>query len=489
MLGFRKREPNRYTAILYNPPHPPETFTKLTTRFLFLLMLLCSSAASAADPFMVMTRTLPSPAAELRPATACDAAVAAGALTLARAVERALCANPATRSAWLTARLRAAEVGQAQSAYLPDISLGGSLARNGDDVFPNDRTAWDFGLDAQYLLYDFGGRSARRDAAESLLAAALASQDASVRVVYLQTVTAYFNLLTAQAAIDAANEAEASALAALRAATARVEVGTGIPADRLQAKTVHTQRQIERIRAEGLAARLQGELAALMGDASQTRFTVVEDDQAFNQALDTSSAVDALIEAARSRRPELRAAEAVLLAAEAGVRSAEAEGKPRLSAYFDARRQDSGFFGAATGSSLGINLTIPLFTGYRNTYQIAAAQTRAELAAVDRDSVENQVALDVWRAYHRLKSETEADSRSAVLVESAAAAEKLALGRYEAGLGILLDVLSAQANLAQARYTQLLTRLGLRVARAELAQAIGELSWDWMEPPYQEGMQ
>jgi outer membrane protein TolC len=451
--------------------------------------MLVSLTASAADPFEVMTRTLPSPAAELRPAAVCDAAALPATVTLARAVERALCANPATRSAWLAARLRAAELGQAQSAYLPDVTLGGSLARNGDDVFPNDRTAWSFGLDAQYLLYDFGGRDARRDAAESLLAAALASQDAIVRVVYLQTVTAYFNLLTAQAAVVAANETEASALAALRAAAARVEAGTAIPADRLQAKTVYTQRQIERIRAEGLVARLHGELAALMGDASQTRFAVVEDDRAFNQALDTSSAVDTLIEAARSRRPELRAAEATLLAAEAGVRSAEADGKPRLSAFASAQRQDFGVLDAATSSSLGISLTIPLFTGYRSTYQIAAAQTQAELAAVERDSVENQVALDVWRAYHRVKSETEADSRSADLVESAAATEKLALGRYQAGLGILLDVLTAQASLAQARYTQLLTRLGLRVARAELAQAIGELSWDWMEPARQEGMQ
>lgn len=452
-------------------------------------MALFSSAVSAAYPFTMMTRTLPSPAGELRPAAVCDTGRLSGTVTLARAVERALCANPATRSAWLAARLRAAELGLAQSAYLPDVTLGGSLARNGDDAFPNDRTAWGFGLEAQYLLYDFGGRDARRDAAESLLAASLASQDATVRIVYLQTVTAYFNLLTAQAAIVAANDTEASALAALKAAAARVEVGSGIPADRLQAKTVHTQRQIERIRADGLAARLQGELAALMGDASQTRFTVVDDDQAFNQTLDLSNAVDTLIEAARTRRPELHAAEATLLAREAGVRSAEADGKPRLSAFVSAQRQDSGLFDAATSSSLGINLTIPLFTGFRNTYQVMAAQTLAELAAVDRDGVANQIALDVWRAYHRLKTEAEADSRSTDLVESATAAERLALGRYEAGLGILLDVLAAQANLAQARYTQLLTRLGLRVARAELAQAIGELSWDWMEPARQEGVQ
>ncbi|PKO73309.1 MAG: TolC family protein, partial [Betaproteobacteria bacterium HGW-Betaproteobacteria-17] len=143
----------------------------------------------------------------------------------------------------------------------------------------------------------------------------------------------------------------------------------------------------------------------------------------------------------------------------------------------------------ATSSSLGVSLTIPLFTGYRSTYQIAAAQTQAELAAAERDRVDNQVALEVWRTFYRLRSETEADSRSADLVESAAAAERVALGRYQAGLGILLDVLSAQANLAQARQGQLQTRLGLRVARAELAQAMGELSWDWMERAQQETMQ
>jgi outer membrane protein TolC len=445
-----------------------------------LLVMLFSGAAAAADPFGVLQRTLPSPAAELRPAAACAAAAVEGELTLARAVERALCANPATRTAWLAARLRAAELGQAQSAYLPELSLGGSLARSGDSVLPNDHSAWAYGLEAQYLLYDFGGRAARRDAAEALLAAALASHDADVRLLYLQTVGTYFSLLAAQGSAAAARETEASALEALNAASARVAAGTAIPVDRLQAKTFYTQRQIERIRAEGDVALLRGELAALMGDAGQAAWTLRDDEPAFGQSLDLSSAVDALVEAARTRRPELRAAEAELLAREADVRSATADGRPRLSAFFDARRQDSGSF-ASTSSSVGVSLTVPLFTGFRTTYRVAAARTLAELAAVERDRVDNQVALDVWRAYHRLLSETEADSRSADLVESAAAAERLALGRYRAGLGILLDVLSAQASLALARQTQLQTHLGLRVARAELAQAMGELSWDWME--------
>jgi len=148
--------------------------------------MLASSAAPAADPFMVLDRVPPSLAAELRPAAVCDTAVLSGPITLARAVERALCANPATRSAWLTARLRAAELGQAYSAYLPGVSISGSASRNGDRTLPNDRSAWQLGLDAQYLLYDFGGRAAQRDAAEALLAAhAGAGPEAEAGVVWL----------------------------------------------------------------------------------------------------------------------------------------------------------------------------------------------------------------------------------------------------------------------------------------------------------------
>ncbi|MFN3543531.1 MAG: TolC family protein [Thiobacillus sp.] len=449
------------------------------TRLLILAAAWLAAPAWASDPFMVMDRSLPGPPSPLRPAGVCGAEAVTGTLTLARAVERTLCANPATRSAWLTARLRAAELGQAQSAYLPELTGNARLGRGGDALLPTDRTTWQLGLEAQYLLYDFGARPARREAAEALLAAARASHDASVRTLYLQTVSTYFSLATAQGAVVAAREAEVAALEALKAATARVEAGTGIPLDRLQARTAHAQRQIERVRAEGEAARLRGELAALMGDVRQTGWVLAEDDAAFSQPLELDRAVEALIEAARTRRPEFRAAEATVLAREAGVRSAEAAGKPRLSAFFASGRQQGALL--ANSSSVGVSLTIPLFTGYRNTYEIAAAGVQAELARSERDRVANQVALEVWRAYHRLRSETEADRRSDELVESAAAAARVALGRYQAGMGLLLDVTSAQANLAQARQNQLQTRLALRVARAELAQALGELSWEWME--------
>lgn len=447
------------------------------------LLLLFGNAVYAADPFLVMDRVLPSPAAGLLPGAGCASVPQPAALlTLAAAVERALCANPATRSAWMSARLRAAELGQAQSAFLPDVTLDAGGSRVGVTTLPNDAWAWHVGMDVQYLLYDFGGREAQLDAASALLSAARASQDGTARDVFLQTVAGYFSVLTAQGAVTAAIQTEAAALEALKAASARVAAGSAIPVDRLQAKTVHAQRQIDRIRAEGLQLRLQGELAALMGDAAHADFTLAANESVFADFPAILEKIDSLIEAAQQRRPELRAAEASLNASRSGLRSVEAAGKPTLSAFFDTRFQDVGLT-AGTLSGLGVSLRIPLFTGYRSTYQIRAAEVQVEQAAVTRDQVANQVALEVWRAYHKLKTESEADSRTEELVASAQEAESVALGRYKAGLGNILDVLTAQANLAEARQTRLLSRLGLRVARAEMAHAMGDLTWDWIEQP------
>jgi outer membrane protein TolC len=456
----------------------------MTLRNVLLAVLLASGAAAAADdPFLTLSRELPSPAAEMRPAAVCSREFdRAAPLTLAAAVERALCANPDTRSAWITARLRAAERGQAEAAFLPGASLDAGFGRRGARALPDDDWAWNIGVRVQFLLYDFGGRRADRDAAEALLAAAHASHDASVRRVYLETVAAWFAVLSAEGSVAAARQTEAAALETVKAARARVAAGSAIPADRLQAETVHAQRQIERIRAEGERARLRGELAALMGDAGHGDYRLAANETAFADMPAVLERLDALIAAAKLRRPELRAAEATLAAREANVASVTAAGKPTLSAIFESRRQDTGPT-AGTASSLNLAVSVPLFTGYRSTYQIRAAEAQRELAAVDRDRVANQVALDVWQAYHKFKSEGEVAARTDALVAGAEAAESVALGRYKAGVGNILDVLTAQANLATARQTRLQSQLGLRVARAELAQAMGDLTWDWIERP------
>jgi outer membrane protein TolC len=428
---------------------------------------------------MTMEHTLSSPAASQRPAEACEKlGQPVAPLGLADVVERALCANPDTRLAWISSRIRAAELGQAQSAYLPSVSASAGGARVGNHILPKDDWAWDAGISASYLLYDFGGRKASRSQAEALLAAANDNHEVTVRQLFGAVVQTYFSLWTARRSVDAAAESEAAALETLKAATARVQVGTAVPADKLQAQTAYSRSRLNRLVAEGSAATLQGELANLMGLPAQTPYTLqapAEMLKGFNLGQ-----IDTLIEEAKIRRPELTAAQAQVAASKAALGVAQASGKPQFTIDAATRYQDSGPV-AGYSSSLGVNVAIPLFTGYNSTYRVRAAQEQLQQAQVEQERTAQTIDLEVWRAWQGVKTSVETFKQSADLLESAQAAERLARGRYQGGLGTILDVLNAQAESANARLTQLQSRYQLDTSRSELARAVGELVWNILD--------
>jgi outer membrane protein TolC len=216
-----------------------------------------------------------------------------------------------------------------------------------------------------------------------------------------------------------------------------------------------------------------GTLANVMGlDASQP-LTLAEIAEATPDA-SFERDVDALIEEARQRRPDLKAAEAQVEAARSNVDFTRAAGLPRLALGAGPNWLDSGGIGSH-GSSIGLTLTLPLFSGFATRYQVRSAQARAEAAGAQRDSVTLQVALDVWSAYQSLITATQTIRTSADLLASAEQSERVALGRYKAGVGSILDVLNAQSALAAARLQRIQALLDWRVSRAALAKAVGTL--------------
>jgi outer membrane protein len=176
----------------------------------------------------------------------------------------------------------------------------------------------------------------------------------------------------------------------------------------------------------------------------------------------------------------LSAAQAQVAASQAALGVAKAAGKPQFTIDAATRYQDSGPV-AGYSSSLGMNVAIPLFTGYNSTYRIRAAQEQLQQAQVEQEREAQTIDLEVWRAWQGVKTSAETYKQSEDLLASAQAAEKLARGRYEGGLGTVLDVLNAQAESANARLTQLQSRYQLDTSRSELARAVGELVWNVLE--------
>ncbi len=449
-----------------------------------LVVLALSAQAEQADPFSTGKLVAASPAGSmLRPVlpAPCGDEAAAGPLTLAGVVERALCNNPQTREAWANARAQAAQVGVSESAYLPSVSLSGGDSRNRASGVENHNQL-SATASLSYVLYDFGARAASLESAQQILAAANATQDAAIQSVFLAAVQAYYQLFAAQAAVDSAREAEKSAQESVAAAGARYKVGAATPADSLQAQTALSQAVLNRIRAEGELANAQGALANSMGlDAN--RLPALAPPAASAPDARFEQGIEQLIAEARRLRPDLSAAAAQVKAARAGEDAARAAGMPAIALASNFNRADSSLADSTSSAALGVSVTVPLFTGYGNTYRIRAAQEVTEARRAQHERLNRQIALEVWKAYQGVATETQAVKSSADLLASASQSERVALGRYKAGVGNLLDLLAAQSALASARVQNIQALYNWRLARATLAQSIGRLDFLAIEMP------
>jgi outer membrane protein len=292
--------------------------------------------------------------------------------------------------------------------------------------------------------------------------------------VLLSVIQSYYQVQAGIALLESAREAERASEESFKAANARYEAGVSTPADKLQAQTAYAQASLTRITAEGSLKTAYGTLANVMGwDANQS--LILAPRTAVNLDQNIEQDIDALIEQARVRRPDLVASEAQVKAAQASIDASRAAAKPTVSLSVSNNSQNGSDLSSSNTGSIGLNLTIPLFGGFEPSYRIRSAEALAETRAAQRDRLRLQISLDVWSAYQSLRTANESARAAQVLVASAEESYRVALGRYKAGVGNILDTLNAQSALASARQQKIQADLNWNIARANLAQAIGGL--------------
>jgi outer membrane protein TolC len=193
--------------------------------------------------------------------------------------------------------------------------------------------------------------------------------------------------------------------------------------------------------------------------------------------------VDSLIDRAVAARPDLAAARAEASAADARIRKARGDALPSIVTTGSVGRTYIAN-STAGGSSytMGIGLSIPLFEGFALRYTVRAAQAAADAARAQLQGLEQQVAYQVFASYYGLKTATQRERTSAALLASAEESEQVALGQYKEGVGSVLDLLTAQSALADARAQQIDARWSWYIALAQLAHDIGILGVDGSAP-------
>jgi len=122
-----------------------------------------------------------------------------------------------------------------------------------------------------------------------------------------------------------------------------------------------------------------------------------------------------------------------------------------------------------------VTLSVPLFDGGRLAAEARAAESDAERLQAGIETQRSQVARAVTDAYHDVRHAQAQREGVAVQFDSASESALAAEARYSAGVGSLLELLTAQAALARARQSASQADSEWLAAFSRLNHALGRL--------------
>jgi outer membrane protein len=416
-----------------------------------------------------------------------NSATAAISITRTDAERLALKNNPRITASRLLALAAGQVTRETRSGELPQISaaITAEKAEDGSRIGAGELTDSRLythagtGGSLSQLITDFG--HTRDLVATNKLQQKAQDQTAlaTEQDVLLATDQAFYRLLNAQSLLDVAKATVAARgdvqnlTAALTKSALKSDLDLNIASADL------SQAQLLALDAENEVASASAALAAVLAAPADTLYLAVEDPEAAPPSPpppDSSAAINA---SAQSQRPDLQALRFNAAADQKFANAQQLQHLPTISALAVGGItpvSPDGVFVPNWYAAAGVNLTLPLFTGFRIDAQAQEARLRQKSAEKQAQDLSDTIARDVRIAV--LNAQT-AFRRIAVADQfrrQTAQALALAQTRYKLGLSSIVELSQAQLQSTQAavaavnaRYDYLLSLRSLDYARGQLA--------------------
>ena len=391
---------------------------------------------------------------------------------------------------------------QARARLLPSLAGEARLSRSRNDSEANglvdptdptsgiapgtnvrsDTTSRNYSISASQPIYNRASIK-NLQSQNALSEASDFTLESTSQALITRTSQAYFNVLVALENLAAAEAAEAALQKQFDYASKRLEVGLAPITDVHEARAQYDSARANTILARNAVEDSYQALAEITGQQVRNIKGLPKD---YQPSLAESRDADGWVATAIENNPGLRAKELQVSSTEADVETARAGHWPRL--YLNGSYSDSETWGDRTvldvtrdidgrsfGPSVGLTLSVPIFSGGATQSGVRQALARRDVAQDELEQQKRLLVRNTRNAYQTLvASISEVEARRLALVSAQAAYDASQVG-LEVGTRTVLDVLQNQNNLftaqlefARARYNHLQSRLLLEQAAGTL---------------------
>jgi outer membrane protein TolC len=400
-------------------------------------------------------------------------------VTLEDAIQRAISVSPQIAQAEQNMVSAAESKRTAIGSFLPTISTGSGMSVRSADRFDSstDRivsgssNSYNASINARYNLFQGGQRFSELSRVRADYVAAEALRKGQDFNVIFQTKNLFFQALRQQELLEVAHLRIEQATQSLEMTRLRQQLGGGTVSDTLRAR-------LEFINARQALLSAQNETQiARFGLGRQIGISEPVAPVPPGNLEPTPLRLEQIevLRIAEIESPSVVAANANLNAAEEAYSSAKSAYFPTfsLNSGYNWSNQQASFQQGLASWNLNFNMSYPLFNGFSREASIVRAESSAYVARLEDDDVRRGARQEADAALRFLETSELAIDIAEEAVQVANEDLRVTRERYRVGVAIILDVVTSQISVDQARVDLVNARYDYVLARAELEAILG----------------
>lgn len=394
-------------------------------------------------------------------------------LDLERCLEIALRMQPNIRAAKGQTAASQSRVGQAESAYYPEVDLSAGYGANhpasntgttsrGFDRFSNSVTL-------SQNIYDFGRRPSQVRIQELNTDAFRSDLRNTMSIAAFNVKQSYYALLQAKKNMEVASETVTQFEKHLEEAKGFFEVGLRPRFDVTRAEVDLSNAKVNLIRAENAIRLSKIALKNAMGVPEAPDFEILDDFKVDKVGISLEEATARAFQA----RPDLGALSARRRSVEESITFARSGYYPFITGNADYNWGGESY-PFEDGWSAEVTLTLPLFNGFLTKHRVQESKANLEVAGANEDILRQSVIFEVQQAHSNLRETLERIPAAELALRQAGENLEIANGRYSAGVGSPIEVTDAAVAYINSKTAYIQAVTDYKIARASLERAMGE---------------
>ena len=354
-----------------------------------------------------------------------------------------------------------------------------AMVPTGNTIDDNINTRYaDWAGRASMNIFRGFGKFSNLSSAKNSLKAAEASRAYTREQVVQNVVMAYYNLLRSAELLEVAMETRDQVAKELEKTETYFRLGSAAKSDVLQQRVQLENSRLDVVRADNAVKMDFVDLAYAMNRPLVSAF------QVDRSILDTDFAigpVDTLFAEAQTNRLDLKSSEYYLEARRNDVTTATSSAWPSLDLFINYTYQDTDTpyrFGSqkSDNTSFGYQVNWAVFDRWQTWTGRSQAKANARIAEYELNQAKLNIQVEIRQLYNLAIEARELAKVSRETIVQSEEELRLAQERFRVGAGTTLDIIVAQANLANARGQEVQAKCDFLIAEAQLHRALGRLS-------------